>query len=182
MGWKTPLTLLLLIGVLAGAAYYGWQTIISPATEGDGTSTTSRSHGCTDVQRYKKGDKVMASQTLVNVYNAGGISGLAGETLAIMRNRGFRLGVSDNAPTGVSATNVTVLATDLRAPQVRLVANQFKGKVVYGKTKGRSVGTGISVVVGDRFVGINQKAKRVLVVRKPIRLCTKAKTQDSANS
>ena len=30
MNWRTPITMVVLLGVLLGAAYYGWNTIVTP--------------------------------------------------------------------------------------------------------------------------------------------------------
>lgn len=171
MSWRTPITLLVLLCVLVGAAFYGWQTIVSPDSAADDTDS-ERTPRCARVERFAKGQEIRSADITVNVYNAGAISGLANDTLAVMTNRGFRLGIAGNAPRGVSATNVTILTDSRTAPQVRLVAKQFKGAVRFAKA--RKYRSGVSVVVGDQFVGIDQKAERSLVVKRPVRVCIPA--------
>ena len=171
MSWRTPITLLVLLGVLLGAAFYGWHTIISPVT-GDDPEPLAHQPRCADVETFHKGDQIKSRDVIVNVYNAGAISGLATDTLAVLANRGFQLGVADNAPPGASATNVTIMTDNRTAPQIRLVAQQFKGTVKYAKERRR--GTGVSIVVGDEFVGIDQKALHSLLITKPVRVCIKA--------
>jgi LytR cell envelope-related transcriptional attenuator len=173
VSWKTPVTLVVLLGVLLGAAYYGWRTIISPATS-DATQQTHRDGPkCTKKQAYHKGQTIKAKDIIVNVYNAGAIAGLADQTLTTLANKGFRSGVADNAPGGVSATNVTILTSDKQSPQVQLVAHQFKGKVVI--SKGPPLAAGIDVIVGDSFAGTKDGAKVYLTLHHSITTCTSQK-------
>jgi hypothetical protein len=173
VSWKTPITLLVLLGVLLGAAYYGWRTIVSPATGSDATNTQKthpKAHTCPDKHVYPKGQKVRSKQITVNVYNAGSISGLADSTLSSLSDNGFRPGVADNAPGGVSATNVTILAANGQVPQIQLVASQFKGKVAY--VSGPALANGIDVVVGDGFSGMDPQAKKYLRLTHAVTTCT----------
>jgi hypothetical protein len=173
---RTPITLGVLIGVLVGAAYFGWKTVISPATE-DTSPPAATKPRCENVEEFHKGQLIKAKDILVNVYNAGGITGLASDTLSSLSNRGFNSGVADNAPGSVSASNVTILTDARRAPQVQLVAAQFKGSVVYAK--GANLAPGIDIVVGDNFQGLNGKAKNSLRVKRDISTCTETDTAQS---
>jgi hypothetical protein len=169
VGWKTPVTLLVLLGVLLGAAYYGYQTVISPAT-GDDTSTKTATKQCAKARVFHRGQKIVSKDVVVNVYNAGSIAGLAGSTLDALHHNGFLRGVADNAPAGVGATNVTIVTRHPRLPQVKLVANQFKGHVAV--RPGRPLAAGIDVVVGDDFVGIDRSALKRLSLHHLVRTCT----------
>ncbi len=169
MTWRTPITLLVLLVVLLGAAYYGWQTIISPATDG-GTTPVTVKPACTDRHQFRKGQRIRSRNVVVNVYNAGGIGGLAADTLATMTKRGFKKGVADNV-SGIGASNVTILTDGNASPQIRLVANQFKGKVKL--VKGARMAPGIDVVVGDSFHGIDKTAARSLLLRHDVSTCTR---------
>ena len=174
MSWKTPITLLVLLAVLLGAGYYGWRTIISPAT-GNNDKASHASRGAHHHRCVKKGDaarngqRLVSKDVLVNVYNSGAISGLAGDTLAAMHVRGFLEGVAENAPVGTRASNVTIITADKRAPEVRLVASQFKGRVVF--TKGTPLAPGVDVVVGDSYVGVDHKADKFLQLRRHVQTC-----------
>jgi hypothetical protein len=172
VSWKTPITLVVLLGVLLGAAYYGWRTIVSPATGSDAANEKPhhKKHPCAHKHVYPKGQKVRSKQITVNVYNAGSISGLADSTLSSLSDKGFRAGVADNAPGGVGATNVTILAADRQVPQIQLLASQFKGKVVYAT--GPPLANGIDVVVGDGFSGMDPSAKKYLRLHHAVTTCT----------
>lgn len=168
MGWRTPITLLVLLGVLLGAGYYGYRTVISPSTGRDKSSGPNTT--CTKQRVFHRGQKIMSHDILVNVYNAGSIANLASDTLAGLHDNGFLRGVAANAPSGISATNVSILTRHARVPQVRLVARQFKGHVVFRKA--RPLAAGIDVVVGDEFKGMKDHAVRSLRLSHVVRTCT----------
>jgi hypothetical protein len=169
VGWKTPITLLVLLGVLLGAAFYGYRTVISPATGSDDNSGGPTTK-CVKRHVFHRGQVIMSKDILVNVYNAGSVAGLAGGTLDALHHQGFHRGVADNAPLGVRATNVTILTKHSRLPQVRLVASQFKGHVTI--KAGKPLAPGIDVVVGDNFVGIDHHALKHLRLRHLVSTCT----------
>jgi hypothetical protein len=174
---RTPITLVVLLVVLVGAAYYGWQTVISPATE-DKKEPTVTAPTCDDVEKFHKGQVIQAKDIAVNVYNAGLIANLASETLAKLSNRGFEPGIADNAPANVTASNVTILTDNRKAPQVQLVAKQFQGAIRYAK--GNDLDPGIDVVVGDDFQGVNPGAKRSLRVKRDVTTCASVDPTDEA--
>lgn len=175
MNWKTPVTMLVLLGILLGAAYYGWSTIVSPDDKKDTGATQTpaakKGPGCTPVKRFKKGQTVKATDIRVNVYNAGLISGLAGETLDSLTSKGFKAGVASNAPGQMSAANVTIVTKESESPEVRLVRMQFRGpvKVVKG-----DLAPGIDVLVGDKFQSVDSTIRTEITLRKNINPCKKA--------
>lgn len=168
---RTPITMLVLLGILMGAAWYGWATITS-ADEDDKSPTVSgkTEDECLSRQTYKKGTKIRARTITVSVYNAGLVSGLAGETLDDLVDKGFRRGSAANAPSGLTATNVTIVTSTRNSPQVELVAKQFRGNVQI--LEGDVIRPGVNVVVGDSFRGVDDNAKRRLVLHHKVRTCT----------
>jgi hypothetical protein len=174
---RTPITLVVLFVVLMGAAYYGWQTVISPGTEDHDPPATSSKPKCENVEEFHKGQLIRSKDVLVNVYNAGRISGLASDTLSELSDRGFNPGVSDNAPAAVTASNVTILTSSRQSPLVQLVAQQFQGVVKYAK--GRGLDPGVDIIVGDDFQGLNVSAKTSLRVKRSISTCTSTDTAQS---
>jgi hypothetical protein len=174
VSWKSPVTLLVLLVLLLGAALYGWQTIISPATEDNTAGNPKPSDKCDRFQQFHRGQLIRADDIIVNVYNAGSIANLAEETLTGLKERGFKPGVFDNAPSQVSASNVTILTQGKLTPQVRLVAQQFKGEIRY--SRGNPIDTGIDVIVGNEFKGIDAKAKKTLRLKRDVSTCTAVST------
>lgn len=169
MNWRTPITLGVLLGVLLAAAFYGWQTVISPARENDKEADATPK--CEDVVEFRKGDVLKPGVIIVNVYNSGSEAGLAGSTLDRMVNRGFKRGVAENAPPSVRAKNVTIVTDDETSPTVRLVAKQFKGTVRFVNVK--DLAPGVDVIVGNDFKGVNTKAKKTMVIKTDVTSCTK---------
>ena len=55
MNWKTPITLLVLLGILLGAAFYGWQTIIAPDPTDEKTAKTDGKKKCDKKIVFKRG-------------------------------------------------------------------------------------------------------------------------------
>lgn len=170
MAWRTPITLGVLLGVLLAAAFYGWQTVISPARENDKKSDAGPK--CEQVTEFRKGDVIKPDDIVVNVYNAGSQLGAAGGTLDRMVNRGFKRGEADNAPAGVRTRSVVIITDDKTAPTVKLVANQLKGKVRYVDVDVPA--PGISIVIGDGFKGIDTSAKKTLKIKADITSCTES--------
>lgn len=164
LNWKTPITLSVLVVILVGAAYYGWQSVVAPPEDSVANTdpVTPTQPTCKKVREVRKEKRLNAGRVLVNVYNAGSIDGLASDTLAALEAKGFDAGVADNAPTGATATNVTILTESRRSPAVRLVAKQFDGKVAYTDT---DLARGVDVVVGDEFASVDVEANNFLVLR-----------------
>jgi hypothetical protein len=166
--WKTPVTLLVLLGVLLGAAYYGWASIVSDDSPDQKTSPTSQT--CTTT-KVTKGQRLTAKNVLINVYNAGSVEGLASRTLTTLKARGFRAGVAANAPSGVVTGSVMILTQDRTAPETQLVARQFRGPIGYAKPHDVAA-SGVSVVVGDNFAGFRKQTPRAIVVHRPTKACS----------
>lgn len=181
MNWRTPITLSVLVVILIGAAYYGWQSVVAPPDDslGDSAQGTPTAPTCKKVTEVRKEKRIHASDVLVNVYNAGTIPGLATTTLAALEGEGFRAGVADNAPAGATATNVTILTTSRQSPAVRLLAQQFGGKVAYADAVADDR-PGIDVVVGDEFQSVDVEADNFLVLKeRAVSTACKGKTTAS---
>jgi hypothetical protein len=164
-----------LLGVLLAAAFYGWQTVISPARENDKQADAGPE--CEKVAEFRKGDVIRPDDIVVNVYNAGTEPGAAGDTLDQLVNRGFARGEADNAPADVRTRTVVVVTDDKKDPTVKLVSNQFKGKVRYVNVDMEA--PGISIVIGNDFKGIDRSAKKTLKIKADISSCTESSASAS---
>lgn len=170
MNWKTPITLVVLLVVLLGSAYFGWQSVTAaPAKSDTSTTPTTTTHTtCTKQTHLRKGQRVKSSDITVNVFNAGSVTGLAAGTLGSLTAKGFLAGQATDAPARVKANDVVILDPATHSPQVKLVAKQFTGTVVISKG---NLSPGIDVVIGDAFQSVNPQAKSFLVVRKTAHTC-----------
>ncbi len=166
MTWKTPVTLLLLVVLCVAGTIYGWRLLTEDAPPLDAGSARP---DCSDRQ-LDSGSKLKSNQVQVNVYNAGSISGLAGETMRLLTRREFIAGVVDDAPANTKAQNVVVLDPEPKSASVELVAAQFKGDVVVRK-RADDLSDGIDVIVGDGFQGIDPQAKTTLAVQRNTDVC-----------
>ena len=141
MNWRTPITLVVLLGVLLGAAYYGWNTIVSPGDDKKSAAPDEPSNQpCNKKTTIKKGSRIDAGDVRINVYNGGTRTGLAGDTMDGLVAKGFKRGVADNLPSNINAPwgNVSIVLPGGEAiPQVRLVRNQFIGVVKLIHAPGR---------------------------------------------
>jgi len=187
VNWKTPITLLVLTGILLGAAYYGWTSLSAPSEKPDTSSATSASNApsakeprCTTVKRFSKGQSIAAEDVIVNVFNAGSIPGLASETLDSLVDKGFEQGAADNAPIDFAATNVTIVTKKRDSPAVRLVAMQFQGTVRFADRP--DLAPGVDVVVGDDFLSVDLEAQRILRLKRPVTTCTTVKRTPGSTS
>jgi hypothetical protein len=150
----TGVTLTVLIALLAVGAFIGWRALFAPLP-GDTGTATGKDDGCVD-----RGDTVRTRDVTVSVYNAGTRSGLAGQTQNELAARGFIPGDLGNAPDDLSNVRfVRVLAETRRDPAARLVALQFgKDAKVFAAD---DLGSGVEVVVGDRFSGLKEAPRRI---------------------
>ncbi len=175
MNWRTPITLVVLLGVLLGAAYYGWNTIVNPGEDKKAAPGTAKKTDCTKKTTIKKGSRIPSGDVTVNVYNAGIRAGLAGDTLDSLVAKGFKRGVADNAPSDITTWgNVTVvLPGGTGTPQARLVRNQFLGLVKY--VDGPALAPGVDIVVGDNFRGVDPEARAFVRVNRRVETCVETK-------
>jgi hypothetical protein len=147
---RTPVTLLILLGVLCYGAWWGYTNILRPIPPDPPTP-------CVD-QTVTKGE-LKSSQVTVSVYNGGDRKGLAGDVGRSLRDRGFK--VTRTANTGEKIQKTVIVGADVKNPEVMLVRGFFKDAVLRGdKRPDHSV----DVLVGNKYGGFNKGAKRALRV------------------
>lgn len=114
-----------------------------------------------------RGDVIRPGEVTVSVVNAGTRTGLASTTRADLEAREFARGELENIP-DPDVRSAQIWAPDGRSPAVRLVRSYLGGKVqIVQRDSGID---GITVVVGDRFPGV-QKGMRQVKVFKPSTVC-----------
>lgn len=147
---RTPLTLLVLLGVLAYGAWWGFTNVIRPVP-------TTPAAPCVP-QRVNAGE-LRANQVTVSVFNGGTKKGLAGDVGRSMRQRGFKVLRTTN--TGEKIGNTVIVGAGAKNPEVLLVKGFFKKATVkVDKRPDRSV----DILVGNDYGGFNKKAKRTIKV------------------
>lgn len=168
-------TMLVLIGLLVLGAVWGWRALFAEVP-GDATALTP-SPTCVS-EAIAAGEKIRADQVRVSVFNGGTRSGLAGETLDALMDRGFLAGDTANAPSDVDVARVEVWSTVEKDPRAQLVARQF-GKNVKVRFSDEDLGPGIDVIVGDRFDRL-ARAPRALAVGKAQEICVPIESSEPA--
>lgn len=162
---RGPVTLLFLVAVLAGAAWFGWKTVLTGATAGAGPTCTTPHPGTTQ--------EAVAKDVTVNVFNAGNREGMATRTAKDLERRGFTVGTVGNEPTGTRASktdSAAVRGRDKTAPEVALVAAQLRGKHPELIADGRE-DTSVDLVLGDGFRGLRKKAPDTVQVESTAPVC-----------
>lgn len=148
---RTPLTLLVLLGVLCYGAWWGWTNVIREVP-------AAPPPPCVDT-KVPKG-QLKSSQVLVSVYNGGDRRGLAGDVGRALRERGFKIQRTTNTSENIQRT--TIVGAGAKNPEVLLVKRFFKDAEVRAD---RRVDGSVDVLVGNRYGGFNRKAKNVYTVK-----------------
>jgi len=92
---------------------------------------------------------VQPAQVMINVINATGRRGLAANTAAVLRDRGFTVDRIDNAPADdLVAAVAQIRAATAESPQARLLVQHVPGAVLIAD--GRPDAT-VDLVLGDAF-------------------------------
>lgn len=140
--WQTPITLVVLIGLLAGGAWWGWNSL-----------TKSTAEPVCEMQQLPNG-KLTPKQVEVNIYNAGAKDGTARATADVLRKRGFLIGRITNEPGGQKVNGVVVRGSAAN-PQAQLLQLQMlqRAPIVVDQRTDPSV----DVLVGKGFTGLNPK-------------------------
>ena len=162
---RTPITLLVLLGVLLYGAWWGYRNIIQPVPAIPPPPCVSQS--------VSKG-QLKSSQVTVKVYNGGDRPGLAGDVGRALRNKGFKVGQVDNTVEKIGKT--VIVGADSKTPQVLFVKTFFKDAVV--RTDKRSDGS-VDVLVGNKYGGFNKNAKTAYVVKTQT-VCLPSQVQTTA--
>jgi hypothetical protein len=142
---RTPITLLILFGVLLYGAYWGYNNIIKPIPP-------LPPEPCI-VQNVPKGE-LQSSQVVIKVYNGGDRKGLAGDVGRSLRAKGFR--VISTANTVEKIQKTVIVGADVNNPEVIFVKSFFKDAIVRSDKR---VDRSVDVLVGNRYGGFNKKAK-----------------------
>ena len=148
---RTPITLLLLLGVLVLCGLVGiYQTYC-------GLFHPPPAQPCVD-QSINKG-QLKSSQVTVKVYNGGNKRGLAGDVGRELRDQGFNVIRTTNTAGEISRT--VIVGAEAKNPEVLLVQSFFKNAVVKGDKR---VDRTVDVLVGNKYAGFNKDAKRTYTV------------------
>jgi hypothetical protein len=142
---RTPITLLILFGMLLYGAWWGYNNIIMPIP-------AMPPEPCVD-QSVPKG-QLQASQVVVRVYNGGDRKGLAADVGRSLRGKGFRVVLTTNTVEKIQKT--VIVGAEQNNPEVLFVKSFFKEAVVRSDKR---VDRTVDVLVGNKYGGFKKDAK-----------------------
>ena len=142
---RTPVTLLILFGMLLYGAWWGYNNIIKPIPP-------LPPEPCVD-QVVEKG-QLKSGQVVVRVYNGGDRKGLAADVGRSLRGKGFRVVLTTNTVEKIQKT--VIVGADVNNPEVLFVKSFFKEAVVRSDKR---VDRTVDVLVGNKYGGFNKEAR-----------------------
>jgi LytR cell envelope-related transcriptional attenuator len=142
---RTPVTLLVLFGVLLYGAWWGYNNIIKPIP-------SLPPEPCVD-QTVPKG-QLKASQVVVKVYNGGDRKGLAADVGRSLRTKGFRVILTTNTVEKIQKT--VIVGADVNNPEVLFVRSFFKQANVRADQR---VDRSVDVLVGNKYGGFKKNSE-----------------------
>ncbi len=162
----TPVTLLLLLGILIYGGWWGYRNVMAPLPSATPDPCVTQNVG----------KHLTSSHVSVRVLNGGTQVGLAGRVGAQLSTAGFK--VIDVGNTTEVVTSTVVVGASKNAPEVKLVLGFLKGATA--RADHRTDGT-VDVLVGNKFGGFNPKASRQIAVPGGV-VCLPASATPSAGS
>jgi len=148
---RTPITLLILLGILAYGAWWGYTNVLQPVTPAPPPPC---------VPQPLSNGKLRAGQVTVKVFNGGDRKGLAGDVGRALRGRGFR--VEQTANTAEMIGKTVIVGAGAKNPEVLLVKGFFKDAQVRAD---RRADRTVDVLVGTKYAGFKKNAKRSVPVK-----------------
>ncbi|HJY44818.1 MAG TPA: LytR C-terminal domain-containing protein [Propionibacteriaceae bacterium] len=142
---RTPVTLLILFGMLLYGAWWGYNNIIKPIPP-------LPPEPCVD-QVVEKG-QLKSAQVVVRVYNGGDRKGLAADVGRSLRGKGFRVVLTTNTVEKIQKT--VIVGADGNNPEVLFVKSFFKEAIVRSDKR---VDRTVDVLVGNKYGGFNKGAR-----------------------
>ena len=163
----TAILVVLMMGVLFAATFGAVRLL-----KGDGSATSAGSTPTTCVSTtMTPGASLPKPGTItVNVYNATNRAGLARNTAATLRERGFGIGSIANDPLGKSLTNVGEIRYGAKGKQNALLLRYYVvGAVLVQDAR---TDTTVDVVLGLKFTAIADQSAVDAALAKPVVVAT----------
>ncbi|MGW7682581.1 LytR C-terminal domain-containing protein [Kribbella sp. NPDC054772] len=141
--WRTPITMVILLGILAGGGWWGWKSLVNSSAEPT----------CTE--QNLANNRLVPKQVVLNIYNGGARAGSAGRVADVLKKRGFNVSKIANEPKGDKTDVVSLRGASETAPEMLLVAGQLNQKAVL-IADGRTDHT-VDLVIGASFGSVKLK-------------------------
>jgi hypothetical protein len=141
--WRTPVTMVILLAILAGGGWWGWKSLIN----------SSAAPTCTEQKLTN--NRLVPKQVVLNVYNGGARAGSAGRVADALKKRGFNINRISNEPKGDKVDVVSLRGAAANDPEVLLIAGQLNQKAQL-VADGRTDHT-VDLVIGAGFGSVKLK-------------------------
>ena len=141
--WRTPITMVILLGILAVGVWWGWKSLINSCSEP------------TCVEQNLANIRLVPKQVVLNVYNGGAKAGSAQRVADALKKRGFNISKIANEPKGDKIDVVSIRGASETAPEMLLVAGQLNQKALL-IGDGRTDHT-VDLVIGAGFGSVKLK-------------------------
>jgi hypothetical protein len=155
--WRTPVTMVVLVGILVGGGWWGWQSLINSSAEP------------TCVDQKLPNNRMVPKHVVLNVYNGGARAGSAQRVADALRKRGFNIGKVANEPKGDKVDVAELRGAAGNAPEIALVAGQLNQKAV-PVGDGRTDHT-VDLVIGAGFGSVKLKGMPSVAVPPDSTVC-----------
>jgi len=155
--WRTPITMVVLLMMLVGGAWWGWNSLINSSAEP------------TCVNQKLPNNRLVPKQVVVNVYNGGAKAGTAAAVAEVLTKRGFHVAKIANEPKGDKIDVVAIRGAADNSPELLLVAGQLTQKAL---TLGdeRTDHT-VDLVVGRGYTSLKAKGLASVTVPPDSTIC-----------
>ncbi|MFD7153678.1 LytR C-terminal domain-containing protein [Kribbella sp. NPDC059898] len=155
--WRTPITMVILLGILAGGGWWGWKSLMS----------SSADPTCTEQKLTN--NRLLPKQVVLNVYNGGARAGSAGRVADALKKRGFNIDKIANEPKGDKTQVVALRGASATAPEMLLVAGQLnqKAEMIGDNRTDHSV----DLVIGAGFGSVKLKGIPSVAVKAGTSVC-----------
>ncbi len=150
------------IVLFAGGGFVGFKLLTASADTFDPVPECEN-------RTVEKGEELTTNLVTVNVYNASQRAGLANRVSINLQRRAFQAGTVANSASEIKPDAVAVLTDNREDPRVKLVAQQFED--VEFSEPDIDVTEGVTVIVGDDFKELVEKAPKDVKSDRSIRVC-----------
>ncbi|MEU8222570.1 LytR C-terminal domain-containing protein [Kribbella sp. NPDC048915] len=155
--WRTPITMVILLGILVGGGWWGWNSLMNSSA------------GPTCTEQKLPNNRLVPKHVVLNVYNGGARAGSAGRVADVLKQRGFNIDRVANEPKGDKVDVAVLRGSAVDAPEMLLVAGQLNQKAQL-IADGRTDHT-VDLVIGSGFGSVKLKGAPSVAVAPGSMVC-----------
>lgn len=139
---KTPLTMLMLLGIVLGSAYWAYEQVVTPIPKKPSAPCVTKSVG----------SAYLPQNAVLRVYNASNINGEAKKVAAALRAAKFSVIKVANADATIDGVQISGISAD--SPEVVLVSSYFDKSATFVADPLKLDHT-VDITIGRGFTGLS---------------------------